>query len=424
MNMFVLQEKKPKKVRVEINNCLAQQNITKKARDNAVVVAGDTLSTIQGDSELVKEFLDLCMEANVVLACRVSPKQKAEIVRMMRVREPQKTTLAIGDGANDVNMITEAHIGVGISGLEGQQAVRASDFSIGQFRFLKNLLFQHGREAYRRNTYAICYMYYKNILLVMPIWFYGFFSQFSGTQIYNLGLLSLYNVTFTSLPVIWFTTWDREYEREILLSRPRLYRIGLENRYFSKFMFGRWIFYATAQGLLMLAIVFLTLTSLSPNYEGHLGSIELGGSFVFTCIVIVVNIKILISSFEITFVAVLIISASIVSYIVCFWLITIYSPASNDYYIFYETFLFPETYFSLFFFMSSYVLVDSGMRYAGLEIDDMITRRRDRDLLEQKRKQKQQTHTSVKSRIVTYDSKSLRRLLLPGPPDPRCCVRR
>ena len=46
MNMFVLQEKKPKKVRVEINNCLAQQNITKKARDNAVVVAGDTLSTI------------------------------------------------------------------------------------------------------------------------------------------------------------------------------------------------------------------------------------------------------------------------------------------------------------------------------------------------------------------------------------------
>ena len=54
-----------------------------------------------------------------VLACRVSPKQKAEIVRMMRARNPEKTTLAIGDGANDVNMITAAHIGVGIAGLEG-----------------------------------------------------------------------------------------------------------------------------------------------------------------------------------------------------------------------------------------------------------------------------------------------------------------
>ena len=56
---------------------------------------------------------------NVVLACRVSPKQKADIVSMVRQRFPHKTTLSIGDGANDVNMITTAHVGVGISGLEG-----------------------------------------------------------------------------------------------------------------------------------------------------------------------------------------------------------------------------------------------------------------------------------------------------------------
>ena len=49
----------------------------------------------------------------------------------MRKRHPQIITLAIGDGANDVNMIAAAHIGVGISGLEGQQAARASDYAIG-----------------------------------------------------------------------------------------------------------------------------------------------------------------------------------------------------------------------------------------------------------------------------------------------------
>ena len=105
--------------------------MTKQARDNAVIVAGDTLATIQADEDLVKEFIDLCEGANVVLACRVSPKQKAEIVQMMRARNPEKTTLAIGDGANDVNMIQAAHIGIGIAGLEGQQATRASDYSIG-----------------------------------------------------------------------------------------------------------------------------------------------------------------------------------------------------------------------------------------------------------------------------------------------------
>ena len=61
----------------------------------------------------------------------MSPMQKAEIVKMVRKRNPDKTTLAIGDGANDVNMITAAHVGIGIAGLEGAQAARASDYAIG-----------------------------------------------------------------------------------------------------------------------------------------------------------------------------------------------------------------------------------------------------------------------------------------------------
>jgi phospholipid-transporting ATPase len=99
---------------------------------------------------------------------------------MMRDRHPEIITLAIGDGANDVNMITTAHIGIGISGLEGQQAARASDYAIGQFRFLKNLMFVHGREAYRRNSFLIGYMFYKNVLFVMPLFYFGFPSLFSG----------------------------------------------------------------------------------------------------------------------------------------------------------------------------------------------------------------------------------------------------
>ncbi len=64
--------------------------------------------------------MELAQAAKVVIACRVSPKQKAEIVSMVRNNNPTLTTLAIGDGANDVNMITAAHVGIGISGLEGQ----------------------------------------------------------------------------------------------------------------------------------------------------------------------------------------------------------------------------------------------------------------------------------------------------------------
>lgn len=107
--------------------------MSEMARDNSVIVAGTSLLKImRNDNERVqKEFLELAKNATVFLACRVSPKQKAEIVNMIRKSDPQLTTLAIGDGANDVNMITAANIGVGILGLEGQQASRASDYAIG-----------------------------------------------------------------------------------------------------------------------------------------------------------------------------------------------------------------------------------------------------------------------------------------------------
>ena len=192
----------------------------------------------------MEEFIDLCQGANVVLACRVSPMQKAQIVKMVRKRHPKQTTLAIGDGANDVNMITAAHVGIGISGLEGQQAARASDYSIGQFRFLKNLLFCHGREAYRRNAYLVSYMFYKNVLEVTPIWTYGFLTCFSGTFIYNTFLYTDYNLMFTGVPIMWFACYDWEYDKKTLLSRPKLYRIGIEDVYFNQTVFWRWFFYA------------------------------------------------------------------------------------------------------------------------------------------------------------------------------------
>lgn len=100
-------------------------------KDTAVIVTGDALLKIAANVELKKLFLETADNAKVVLACRVSPKQKADIVMFIREKDPLATTLAIGDGANDVNMITAAHVGIGISGLEGQQAARSSDYAIG-----------------------------------------------------------------------------------------------------------------------------------------------------------------------------------------------------------------------------------------------------------------------------------------------------
>jgi phospholipid-transporting ATPase len=146
----------------------------------------------------------------------------------VRDKFPDKITLSIGDGANDVNMITTAHVGVGIAGLEGQQAARSADYIIGQFRFLKPLLFRHGREAYRRNAFLVCYNFYKNMVMVLPNFWFGVFSMFSGTFLYEKFIYQMYNIVFTSLPIIWWALFDYEHPRERFLKDPSLYQIGLK----------------------------------------------------------------------------------------------------------------------------------------------------------------------------------------------------
>ena len=74
-------------------------------------------------------------------------------------------------GANDVSMIQMADVGIGISGQEGRQAVMASDFAMGQFRFLVPLLLVHGHWNYQRISYMILYNIYRNSVPVfMNYW--------------------------------------------------------------------------------------------------------------------------------------------------------------------------------------------------------------------------------------------------------------
>lgn len=87
-------------------------------------------------------------------------------------------------------------------------------------------------------------MFYKNVLYVVPIWVFGFFSSFSATAIYDIWLYQLYNVIFTALPIMWFAVFDWEHEKSVYLNDPKLYRIGLDDVYFSRAVFWRWFIYA------------------------------------------------------------------------------------------------------------------------------------------------------------------------------------
>uniref|UniRef100_A0A4W6BZA9 ATPase phospholipid transporting 11B (putative) n=1 Tax=Lates calcarifer TaxID=8187 RepID=A0A4W6BZA9_LATCA len=131
-------------------------------------------------------------------------------------------TLAIGDGANDVSMIQEAH--VGIMGKEGRQAVRNSDYAIARFKFLAKLLLVHGHFYYIRIATLVQYFFYKNVCFITPQFLYQFFCLFSQQTLYDSVYLTLYNICFTSLPILVYSLFEQLVHPHVLQNKPGLYR--------------------------------------------------------------------------------------------------------------------------------------------------------------------------------------------------------
>ncbi|KAJ0102568.1 hypothetical protein Patl1_05802 [Pistacia atlantica] len=200
-------------------------------RPVALIIDGTSLVYIL-DSELEEQInylelqlFQLAKKCSVVLCCRVAPLQKAGIVALVKSRSPDMT-LAIGDGANDVSMIQMADVGVGISGQEGRQAVMASDFAMGQFRFLVPLLLVHGHWNYQRMGYMILYNFYRNAVFVLILFWYVLYTCFTLTTAINEWSSVLYSVIYTSLPTIVLAILDKDLSRRTLLKYPQLYGAG------------------------------------------------------------------------------------------------------------------------------------------------------------------------------------------------------
>ncbi|XP_021100654.1 phospholipid-transporting ATPase IK isoform X3 [Heterocephalus glaber] len=202
-----------------------------------------------------RAFVDLASRCQAVICCRVTPKQKALIVALVK-KYQQAVTLAIGDGANDVNMIKTADIGVGLAGQEGMQAVQNSDYALGQFCFLRRLLLVHGRWSYLRACKFLRYFFYKTVASLMAqIWF-ACYTSFSAQPLYEGWFLALCNLLYSTLPVLYMGLFEQDVSAKQSLQMPELYVAGQKDEFFNYWVF----FKAIIQGVLTsLANFFLTL---------------------------------------------------------------------------------------------------------------------------------------------------------------------
>ncbi|KPM06938.1 phospholipid-transporting ATPase ID-like protein, partial [Sarcoptes scabiei] len=256
----------------------------------ALVINGHSLIHAL-DSKLEMLFLDVASSCKAVICCRVTPLQKAMVVDLVK-RHKKAVTLAIGDGANDVSMIKTAHIGVGISGQEGMQAVLSSDFSIAQFRFLERLLLVHGRWSYLRMCKFLQYFFYKNFAFTLCNLWYAFFCGFSAQTLFDPVFISFYNVFYTSLPVLAMGIFDQDVDEIFSIRFPLLYTPGLADLLFNKLVFLK----SVAHGIITSFILFFISYGAFKNAVGpegiNLDGHQIFGTVVSTILVIVVTAQV------------------------------------------------------------------------------------------------------------------------------------
>ncbi|KAL8820599.1 MAG: hypothetical protein Q9223_001217 [Gallowayella weberi] len=218
---------------------------------SVVVIDGQTLGRVETDPVVKQLFFELAALVDTLICARASPANKASLVHAIRKKVKHAITLAIGDGANDIAMIQEAHVGIGITGKEGLQAARTSDYSIAQFRFLLRLLLVHGRWNYIRTCKYTLGTFWKEFLFYLTQALYQRWVGYTGTSLYESASLSMFNTLFTSLPVIFIGIFEKDLSATTLLAAPELYSFGHRNGGFSIKIYAGWIFMASSEAMVV-----------------------------------------------------------------------------------------------------------------------------------------------------------------------------
>ena len=262
----------------------------------SIIIEAPILSGLFKDEEWTKDFLKIVNSANTVICCRVSPSQKSEVIRQMKNFDKKAVTMAIGDGGNDVSMIMEANIGIGIFGEEGVSAAQASDFTIGEFHLIKRLLFIHGRINLFRISKMIFYFFFKNFVFTMIQFYYSFISLNSGQTFVDDWYITFYNLLFTALPLCVSALTDSDVnlnDKKEIKNLPLLYK---ENRdEFKVFCFRRFLL-KLSQGIVYSFLTFLICLSKETLYNGRSNSLWYLSLKTYTIVLIVVSINLVLNT--------------------------------------------------------------------------------------------------------------------------------
>ena len=209
-------------------------------KNTTIVIDGKSFDTVLNDERCMDSFFTKAILAPCVCVCRCSPTQKADIAVALKTYTHGQRICAIGDGGNDVGMILEGDVGVGIEGKEGMQAALAADFSITEFGKLRKLILWHGRLSYKRSAILSQFVFHRGLIISVIQALFTIIFFFVAIPIYNGYLMLGYATVYTALPV-FSLVFDTDADVKSVLQFPPLYKTLQKGRSLNLKTFAVWI---------------------------------------------------------------------------------------------------------------------------------------------------------------------------------------
>jgi len=282
----------PRDVTTLIAEVAEENSNTIDGKTPSLVIDGKSVASLFKNTESLKHLEKLASKCETVIACRLSPIQKSQLVRMMKSADPSNLTAAIGDGGNDVSMLQEAHIGLAIIGKEGTAAAQASDFAFTKFKYLRRAFLVHGHWYYIRASFLIQFSFYKNIACFTGQLFYMFYTNYSAQTLFESTFLVLYNTIYTAVPCMIYAILEQNIPETTLMANPRLYRNNCHNTLMSRYYLVKWILLGIWHSL----VSFFMSIFLYENLQSSDRDIKSLQTIVAQSVVFIVNFKVLIDS--------------------------------------------------------------------------------------------------------------------------------
>lgn len=186
---------------------------------NSLIIDGNSIAIII--EHFLVRFIEIARNLNCLIGCRYTPTQKALMAYSLRKYADEKV-MCIGDGGNDVSMITQADVGVGIEGKEGSQASLAADFALKNFSDVAELMFHHGRRCYRNSSKMAHLIFHRGILISTIQAIFCCLIRFYPISILQGKMPALF-ILFTIIPLFSIII-DSDIPKKLSMKFPELFK--------------------------------------------------------------------------------------------------------------------------------------------------------------------------------------------------------